>query len=136
MFDVNNAILSNKCNFLVRTHENLIWLWCLTPLSTTYQLYFGKFYWWRKPEYTEKTIVLLQDTEKLYDTKLYPWAGFEFTTLVLIGTDCIGSCKCNYHTIMTMMAPLMKMYHITMSMDYGMRSISTIMDLAVMCTSG
>ena len=29
------------------------------------------------------------------------WAGFEFTTLVVIGTDCIGSCKSNCHTIMT-----------------------------------
>jgi hypothetical protein len=25
--------------------------------------------------------------------------------LVVIGTDCIGSCKSNYHTTMTMMAP-------------------------------
>jgi hypothetical protein len=33
-----------------------------------------------------------------------PWSGFELTTLVVIGTDCIGSCKCNYHTITTMMA--------------------------------
>ena len=29
------------------------------------------------------------------------WAGFELTTLVVIGTDCIGSCKSNYHTITT-----------------------------------
>jgi hypothetical protein len=24
--------------------------------------------------------------------------GFKLVTLVVIGTDCIGSCKCNYHT--------------------------------------
>ena len=28
------------------------------------------------------------------------------TTLVVIGTDCIGSCKSNYHTIMTTMTTL------------------------------
>jgi len=31
--------------------------------------------------------------------------GFELTTLVVIGTDCIGSYKSNYHTITTTMAP-------------------------------
>ena len=30
-----------------------------------------------------------------------PWAGFELSTLVVIGNDCIGSCKSNYHTITT-----------------------------------
>jgi hypothetical protein len=28
--------------------------------------------------------------------------GFKLTTLVVIGTDCIGSCKSNYHTITNM----------------------------------
>jgi hypothetical protein len=27
------------------------------------------------------------------------WAGFELTTLAVIGTDCTGSYKSNYHTI-------------------------------------
>jgi len=27
------------------------------------------------------------------------WTGFELKTLVVIGTDCIDSCKSNYHTI-------------------------------------
>jgi hypothetical protein len=36
----------------------------------------------------------------------YTWARFEFTTtLVVIGTDCIGSFKSNYHAIMTTTAP-------------------------------
>jgi hypothetical protein len=36
----------------------------------------------------------------LYEYTL-PSARFELTTLMVIGTDCTGSCKSNYHMIMT-----------------------------------
>jgi hypothetical protein len=72
--------------FREREREEL-GLRCLTPLSTIFQLYRGdQFYWWRKPEYTEKTIELSQRKDFLINLQT---KYFDACNLIFISLRCI-----------------------------------------------
>jgi hypothetical protein len=62
----------------------------------------------RKPPTCRKS--LTNFITLLYRLRL-AWARFQLTTFVVIGTDCISSCKSNYHTI-TKTAKHVKLTHL------------------------
>ena len=88
-------------------------LWCLMSLSTIFQLSLyivavsfiggGNQSTWRKPLIYRKSLTNFITWCCIKHTS--PWTGFKVTTLVVIGTDCIGSCKSNYHMITTITSP-------------------------------
>jgi hypothetical protein len=57
--------------------------------------------WW-SGLLVEETTNLSQVTDHIMLYRIHlSKSGFQLTTLVMIGTDCIGSCKSNYHTTTT-----------------------------------
>ena len=65
-----------------------------------FQLYRGgQFYWWRKPENSEKTTDLSQVTDKRYHIMLYQvHVVISEIRILNFSSDmhfCIGSCKSN-----------------------------------------
>jgi hypothetical protein len=60
--------------------ELFVW-WCLTPISTIFQLYRGsQFYWWRKPGGPGENTDLSQVTDKLLSHNVVHLALIEIRT--------------------------------------------------------
>ena len=69
---------------------------------------------WRSTVLVEKTGENYRPVVNPWQTlfrKVVHWSRFELTTSVVIVTDCIGSCKSNYHTSTATTAPVSYYFH-------------------------
>jgi ABC-type anion transport system duplicated permease subunit len=95
------SLLSNRIGWL--------WLWCLTPLSTIQ--YFSyivavSFIGEENRSTRKKHLPAASHWQSLSHNVVSSTSRLSgIRTLVVIGTDCICSCKSNYNTIMVMTAP-------------------------------
>jgi hypothetical protein len=98
IFSTNKTTHLNITEILLKVTLNTIIL--TLNQKDKYRNLFKKIFYLRHKVHLED---LPQVTNKLYHIMLYTSpsrARFELTTLVVIGTDCIGTCSCksNYHT--------------------------------------
>ena len=88
-----------------------VW-WCLTPFQQYFRYIVAVSFIGggnrKTRENHRSTCRNISHWQTLSHNVVYtlPWSRFELTTSVVIGTDCIGSCKSNYHTITTTTAPV------------------------------
>ena len=115
LMDMRTAKYKYMNKVLVHVHVYSFWgLWVRFMLFNAIFNNISVISWW--------SVLLLEETGvpgenhrlvasywQLYHIMLYrvhlAWVGFELTTLVVKGTDCIDSCKSNYHPITTTTAP-------------------------------
>jgi hypothetical protein len=93
----HNVVLSTARLSEVRTHNISFGYGCSMPLSTIFQLHPGhQFNKWRIPKIPGENHG--QPSIKYASLTV----AIRFTILVMIGTDCIGRCEFNCHTITAM----------------------------------
>ena len=115
--------------------NGLVGLWCLMSLSMIFSYIMavsfiagGNLSTRRKLPSCRKSLT------NFYHIMLYQvhlaWAGFKLTTLGVIGTDCTGSWKSNYHT--TTMVPVLWMQ----SCNNNTGTLKVVKDVILTVNSG